>query len=249
MSHPRRDPPVPFPTEPSDVERLTRLAGEIRMEWIDGRDVCGGCLGAGTRTYGDTSTWRRGCGGQAMTADVCDQCWGSGLAARPWPSRHATEPATTWGAGPADPRTTPLGLARELGIPCSPGTRSPVPSTPEERLAGWPWDGTTLHGLDHQGRPHDTHLLWHEIGHWLCAEPHLRGQRGFGAWTAGQEAAAHLVGELLRHASDHRGGPPPTLHDAVDPVALARATALLERVGITYRRTVVLDVSRLARKA
>jgi hypothetical protein len=56
-----------------------------------------------------------------------------------------------------------------------------------------------------------------------------------------------MVGELLRHASDDRGGPPPILHDTVDPVALARATALLERVGITYRRTVVLDVRRVAR--
>lgn len=161
--------------------------------------------------------------------------------------RFAPEPVSPWGAGPADPRTTPLGLARELGIPCSPSTRSPVPTSPEERLAGWPWDGTTLHGLDYRGRPHDTHRLWHEIGHWLCAEPHLRGRAQFGAWTYGQEAAAHLVGELLRHASDDRSGPPPTLHDNVDPVALARATALLERVGITYRRTVVLDVGRLAR--
>ena len=49
---------------------------------------CKGCGGFGTKTYGDTSTWRRGIGGQALTIDVCDMCWGSGDAHRHWPSHR-----------------------------------------------------------------------------------------------------------------------------------------------------------------
>ena len=39
---------------------------------------CAKCQGRGRRAYGSTSTWRGGIGGQAVTADVCDACWGSG---------------------------------------------------------------------------------------------------------------------------------------------------------------------------
>lgn len=39
---------------------------------------CSSCHGYGTRTYGSTSTWGSGCGGQAMTEGVCDTCWGTG---------------------------------------------------------------------------------------------------------------------------------------------------------------------------
>jgi hypothetical protein len=41
-------------------------------------DECKTCNGAGVRGYGNTSTWIGGVGGQMMTTDVCDQCWGSG---------------------------------------------------------------------------------------------------------------------------------------------------------------------------
>jgi hypothetical protein len=40
--------------------------------------ACKKCDGYGYRAYGSTSTWRGGIGGQAITADVCDDCWGSG---------------------------------------------------------------------------------------------------------------------------------------------------------------------------
>ena len=40
--------------------------------------ACPACQGHGRRTYGDTSTWRGGIGGQAITEGVCDKCWGSG---------------------------------------------------------------------------------------------------------------------------------------------------------------------------
>jgi hypothetical protein len=52
--------------------------------------VCRSCSGAGIKVYGSTSTWRGGIGGQMMTSDVCDKCWGSGREDNPWLShRHA----------------------------------------------------------------------------------------------------------------------------------------------------------------
>lgn len=49
---------------------------------------CPGCSGLGVKLYGSTATWRGGIGGAAMTNDVCDECWGSGDAERPWPSHR-----------------------------------------------------------------------------------------------------------------------------------------------------------------
>ena len=49
-----------------------------------GDTPCPVCSGSGVRTYGDTSTWRGGVGGSAMTTDICDTCWGSGNSDRPW---------------------------------------------------------------------------------------------------------------------------------------------------------------------
>lgn len=40
--------------------------------------ACERCAGAGTRTYGSTATWRGGIGGQILTEDICDRCWGTG---------------------------------------------------------------------------------------------------------------------------------------------------------------------------
>lgn len=47
---------------------------------------CKHCVGLGVQTYGSTATWRGGVGGAAMTVGVCDKCWGSGDADRPWQS-------------------------------------------------------------------------------------------------------------------------------------------------------------------
>ena len=41
-------------------------------------DTCDTCQGAGRLMYGSTATWRGGIGGAALTADVCDKCWGTG---------------------------------------------------------------------------------------------------------------------------------------------------------------------------
>jgi hypothetical protein len=54
------------------AERLLAVARTLKGV------ACKGCSGFGNRTYGDTSTWRGGAGGQAMTVGVCDKCWGTG---------------------------------------------------------------------------------------------------------------------------------------------------------------------------
>jgi hypothetical protein len=60
----------------------------LALEWrnIDLDDACQTCGGAGICTYGDTSTWHHGIGGQMLTVDVCEKCWGSGSAKKSWPS-------------------------------------------------------------------------------------------------------------------------------------------------------------------
>ena len=61
-------------------------------EFLEARgveDPCGRCDGLGVRGYASTSTWRGGIGGQAITSDVCDECWGSGDSYRKWPSWRA----------------------------------------------------------------------------------------------------------------------------------------------------------------
>ena len=66
-------------------ELRLEFAKGYALEWrgIEG-EPCSVCSGSGVRNYGSTSTWRGGIGGQAFTADVCDGCWGSGDAKRPW---------------------------------------------------------------------------------------------------------------------------------------------------------------------
>lgn len=62
---------------------------ERMLEWRgiyaeQGDKPCPKCGGSGQTMYGSTTTWRGGCGGQAMTSDICDKCWGSGNAEKPW---------------------------------------------------------------------------------------------------------------------------------------------------------------------
>jgi len=57
----------------------------LRWRNIEPNDtICKDCNGSGVKTYGNTSTWRGGLGGAAMTNDVCDKCWGSGVENRKW---------------------------------------------------------------------------------------------------------------------------------------------------------------------
>lgn len=46
--------------------------------WRGVEEPCVVCKGSGIRLYGSTATWRGGIGGQRMTRDVCDACWGTG---------------------------------------------------------------------------------------------------------------------------------------------------------------------------
>jgi hypothetical protein len=54
-------------------------------------DECTLCGGTGVRLYGNTSTWRGGIGGAAMTRGQCDGCWGSGDKSRPWANMRVVE--------------------------------------------------------------------------------------------------------------------------------------------------------------
>jgi len=47
-------------------------------------DVCTKCSGWGVKAYGQTCTWHGGVGGNVITSDVCDECWGSGNKNRKW---------------------------------------------------------------------------------------------------------------------------------------------------------------------
>lgn len=56
------------------------------LEWRGIDAPCTNCGGSGYVVYGSTATFWGGIGGCTMTKDVCDKCWGSGDAHRPWPS-------------------------------------------------------------------------------------------------------------------------------------------------------------------
>lgn len=55
---------------------------EEALDWLRSlrgvEDPCPRCQGMGRRSYSSTATWRGGIGGQAITMDVCDVCWGTG---------------------------------------------------------------------------------------------------------------------------------------------------------------------------
>ena len=57
-----------------DMERLLW----IEMRSIEPNNACPKCGGIGKRAYPNTTTWRGGIGGQTVTVDICDKCWGSG---------------------------------------------------------------------------------------------------------------------------------------------------------------------------
>jgi cell division protein FtsB len=83
----------------ADVERLRKQVHELQnqrehmydtmLQWRgiereNGDEPCRGCNGSGVRAYGNTTTWRGGVGGQVITSDVCDKCWGSGNSENVW---------------------------------------------------------------------------------------------------------------------------------------------------------------------
>lgn len=58
------------------------MTREEALDWLRTmrgvEDPCPRCQGMGRRSYGSTATWRGGIGGQSITDDVCDVCWGTG---------------------------------------------------------------------------------------------------------------------------------------------------------------------------
>lgn len=74
------------PTANSDEVKITEVEiGEseyLRMlKWRGISSIelaCKKCQGSGVYTYANTTTWRGGIGGQALTIDVCDECWSTG---------------------------------------------------------------------------------------------------------------------------------------------------------------------------
>src|SRR3990167_11514661 len=83
----------------AEVARLTEERDEKFRQWYmaalgvdeEYNPPCKRCGGLGRRAYGDTSTWHGGIGGQTITTDVCDGCWGSGSKNAPWPSHREME--------------------------------------------------------------------------------------------------------------------------------------------------------------
>jgi hypothetical protein len=72
----------PFRDQVRDLEeRLNNMPATFLM--LRGVETpCAGCGGYGVKMYASTATWRGGIGGQAITRDVCDRCWGTGDAHR-----------------------------------------------------------------------------------------------------------------------------------------------------------------------
>jgi len=68
-------------------ERDAALLREERARALENRGIetpCSRCGGSGVRAYANTATWNRGVGGNMITSDVCDHCWGSGDEHRKW---------------------------------------------------------------------------------------------------------------------------------------------------------------------
>lgn len=69
---------------------------ELHRYLLEARNIepgceCRNCGGSGVAAYGSTATWRGGVGGQVITVDVCNSCWGSGNQHKPWPSHRIIE--------------------------------------------------------------------------------------------------------------------------------------------------------------
>lgn len=80
---------------------------------------CSTCQGTGQRAYGSTSGARGRPGGQVITGDVCDHCWGSGCEDLPgmemryvWLElralREVAEAAREWAKTEAEPAIVAL---------------------------------------------------------------------------------------------------------------------------------------------
>ena len=59
----------------SALQELRRMRSQVfAMAGV----ICSSCGGEGMKAYSSTVTWKKGIGGQSITEDVCDKCWGTG---------------------------------------------------------------------------------------------------------------------------------------------------------------------------
>ena len=65
-------------TAERDQRKESFYADALMLRNVELLRACKECGGLGVKVYANTTTWRGGCGGQAMTNGVCDHCWGSG---------------------------------------------------------------------------------------------------------------------------------------------------------------------------
>ena len=65
-------------TAERDQRKESFYADALMLRNVELLRACKECGGLGVKLYANTTTWRGGCGGQAMTNGVCDHCWGSG---------------------------------------------------------------------------------------------------------------------------------------------------------------------------
>lgn len=62
----------------NENEKIVDDYFERFLQWREIENVCKKCNGTGRLAYGNTSTWHHGIGGQSITGDVCEFCWGTG---------------------------------------------------------------------------------------------------------------------------------------------------------------------------
>lgn len=67
-----------------EVENMNAVFMERVLDYRCVETACKSCSGFGVKSYGNTTTWRGGIGGQAVTPGVCDKCWGSGDENEKW---------------------------------------------------------------------------------------------------------------------------------------------------------------------
>lgn len=91
------------------VGQLAEMIGSDRAWHIYPDNPCMGCIGSGYKSYPNTATWHNaGVCGQAVTFDVCNDCWGSGIKEKPWPSHrllHAARRAEAEAEAEAEAKT------------------------------------------------------------------------------------------------------------------------------------------------
>lgn len=78
--------------------------------------ACHSCGGAGEKGYANTATWSGGVGGQSMTQDVCDSCWGTGRSDKKNPSLKILSLLWKWAREPTEDFSLAVGARADSFI-------------------------------------------------------------------------------------------------------------------------------------